>query len=77
MNKDLKILVDRLERAFPHLVLWEDGHYCDGEEGYYPPFKFDWYKFLETLNQNGLTIANIKDVKNPININKNEPRENT
>jgi hypothetical protein len=59
MNKEITDLVERLKRIFPGLVLWEEDHYIIDD--YCPPYKVDWFKILETLEKNGLTIKNIKD----------------
>jgi hypothetical protein len=69
MDKELKILVDRLDRIFPHLKLWYEGEsFLDpfkkqdlySETQFAPPHTYDWYDIIKILKDNGLEIKNIK-----------------
>lgn len=61
MDKELTVLVERLKRVFPDLVLYNEGHYIDiNENDYYPTCDVDWYYIIKTLEENGLEIKNIK-----------------
>jgi len=65
MNKELTSLVERLDRIFPYLKMYDDGHYIyEGpkytEESYCPPIDLTWYDIIEILQKNGLEIINIK-----------------
>jgi len=70
MNKDLNILVDRLNRIFPHLTFINEGYYINEDvstktkiydDSYCPPYDVDWYEIIKILNENGLTIIDKKD----------------
>jgi hypothetical protein len=37
--------------------LFNDGY------DYAPPYTIEWHEFIKTLNDNGLVIANKKDIK--------------
>lgn len=57
MDKKLKTLVERLERAIPNLNMKKEGHYIDvSETNYAPPCDLNWYEFIEELQKNGLEI---------------------
>jgi hypothetical protein len=60
MDKELKVLVERLNRIFPDLQIYSEGHYTDSnEENYCPPVNYDWYDIIKILKDNGLDIKNI------------------
>jgi hypothetical protein len=63
MDKDLKNLVNRLERIFPNLKLYCEGetlNISDIEDDFAPPMEYSWYDIIEILRDNGLEITNIK-----------------
>lgn len=60
-NKELNEMVNRLERIFPELKLWDGSYYMEDPDCYIPPYKLDWYEIIKTLNENGLDIKNKKD----------------
>jgi len=61
-NKELKDLVDRLNRIFPELKLWDGSYYMEEPDCYVPPYKLDWYKIIDILDENGLEIRNKKQI---------------
>ena len=65
MDKDLKLLVDRLKRTFPKMEMKFDAETFNMDEhGCYqdcaPPYTINWYEFLEKLDKEGLKIINKK-----------------
>ena len=62
MDKDLKILVERLERIFPYMKMeqYNEEESYNMEADYAIPFKLDWFNVIEILQKNGLKISNIK-----------------
>ena len=66
LSKERKELLERLDRIFPHFEVWNEGYYLNDDKGYptedySPPYKVDWAKILEVLEENGLTIKNKKE----------------
>jgi hypothetical protein len=61
-NKELNELVNRLNRIFPELKLWDGSYYMEEPEVYVPPYKLDWYDIIEILDKNGLEIKNKKEI---------------
>jgi hypothetical protein len=71
-DKELKDLIDRLNRMFPHLEMINEGHYfiddsykknASGgvpsyvtESDFAPPIKLDWHDIIKELDKNGLEI---------------------
>lgn len=65
VDKERKILVERLERIFPKMEMFFDVEpFNIDEHGYNidcaPPYHIDWFEFLEKLHKNGLQINNSK-----------------
>jgi len=65
MDKERKLLVERLERIFPEMEMNFDAKpFNMDEHGCYedcvPPSSIDWYDFLSELEKNGLEIKNSK-----------------
>lgn len=64
MDKELTKLVERLERIFPDLKMYNEGKYLDKEEmNYGAPHDVDWYYIIERLKKDGLQITNSKEMK--------------
>jgi hypothetical protein len=62
MNKDLKILVDRLDRIFPNIELYfSTVEFNDGKD-VDPEHTINWYEFIKILNENGLCIKDNKEI---------------
>lgn len=59
MDKNLTTLVNRLNRLFPDIKFYNEGHYENDD--YCPPVDVDWFYIIKTLNKNGLEIKNIKE----------------
>lgn len=75
MNKELTTLVDRLNRIFPHLKMYNEGHeFGDADfksfDDYAPPVDLDWFAIIEELEKNGLAIlptkGYVKDMGNTV-----------
>lgn len=60
MNKERKILKERLERIFPEMVMMLPTTLFNDEKDCSPEHLISWYEFLEKLEQNGLEIINTK-----------------
>lgn len=61
-KKQRMVLVARLERAFPDIEMVFPTHLFNDETDFAPEHSVDWNEFLETLDRNGLTIADKKNV---------------
>lgn len=75
MNSELRILVERLNRIFPHLKLYYEGETFTNEVNrsgkksdieklsvdydFAPPMEYDWYDIIKILKENGLKITKI------------------
>lgn len=60
MDKERKILVERLERIFPKMEMLYSTTLFNDEQDCSPEYTISWYDFLEKLEQNGLEIKNSK-----------------
>jgi hypothetical protein len=60
MDKERKILVERLERIFPKMEMMFPTTLFNDEKDCSPEYSISWYEFLEKLEQNGLEIKNSK-----------------
>jgi hypothetical protein len=65
MDRERKLLVDRLDRIFPKMEMSFDAEPFNMDEyGCYqdcaPPYSIDWNDFLDKLHKNGLKIINSK-----------------
>lgn len=58
MNKELKILVERLDRIFPKMEMTFPTILFNDEKDCSPGYSINWYEFLEKLEENGLEIKN-------------------
>ncbi len=74
MDNELRILVERLDRIFPHLKLYYEGEcFLDEKrqkngkqsdiekmpmDNFAPPREYDWYDVIRILKENGLEIKN-------------------
>jgi len=85
MKKELTDLVSRLERIFPDLDFFNEGHYFDDDvkylsfdedEDYCPPIHYNWFDIIKKLNEGGLTIQRrIEKNKNITNeVEKLQPK---
>jgi hypothetical protein len=63
MKNTHRLLIDRLKRIFPNMEMICDGELFNDEKDYAPPYAIEWHEFIKTLNDNGLVIANKKDIK--------------
>lgn len=66
MDKELTILVERLQRIFPNVTINYEGEIFNSSsdyEDFAPPRELDWFEVIERLKKDGLEIANRKQVK--------------
>jgi hypothetical protein len=56
MNKELKLLVERLKRTFPDIEMIMPTILFNDENDVMPEYSLDWYDFIKILNENGLDI---------------------
>jgi len=57
MDKNRKILVERLERIFPKIEMSFDSELFNNEQDCSPTHTITWYDFLKKLECNGLSIV--------------------
>jgi hypothetical protein len=57
MDKNLTMLVERLERIFPKMEMYFDSELFNDEKDCSPAYTITWYDFLEKLKNNGLWIV--------------------
>ena len=60
MDKERKILVERLERIFPKMEMMFSTTLFNDEKDCSPEHTINWYEFLEKLERSGLEIKNSK-----------------
>lgn len=66
MDKELTILVERLQRIFPNVTIHYEGEMFNSSsdyEDFAPPRELDWFEVIERLKKDGLEISNIKATK--------------
>lgn len=63
MKNQHRLLIERLKRLFPKMEMVVEGELFNDGYDYAPPYTIEWHEFIKTLNDNGLVIANKKDIK--------------
>jgi hypothetical protein len=58
MNKEHKVLIERLERIFPKMEMCFSTTLFNDEKECSPEYTITWCDFLEELKKNGLEIKN-------------------